>query len=152
MLEFVLNFLFPTKCGFCGKINKQGLCPKCNYKLKQISKCEIKKVQDFYFDYQIYIFKYEGEIRSKLIDFKFNDKTYLAKSSPVLEDWFPKALSQWNCFSKFLKHSSVTRNISSEYFLFSFFTKLPPYLTVQNKAVFLFLIIQLSAIDRYQLK
>jgi len=80
MLEFVLDFLFPTKCGFCGKINKQGLCPKCNYKLKQISKCEIKKVQDFYFDYHIYLFKYQNEIRSKLIDFKFNDKPYLAKT------------------------------------------------------------------------
>lgn len=80
MLEFVFNFLFPTKCGFCGKIHKDGICPKCNYKLKKIAQCEIVKVKNFYFDYHVYLFHYQGEIRNKLIDLKFNDKPYLAKT------------------------------------------------------------------------
>ena len=80
MLEFVLNFLFPTKCGFCGKMHKEGLCPQCSYKLKQTSQCEIVEVENFCFDYHAYLFKYKDEIRNKIIDFKFNDKPYLAKT------------------------------------------------------------------------
>ena len=80
MLEFVLDFLFPTKCGFCRRIHKEGLCPKCTYKLKQISQCKIIKVKNFYFDYHAYLFCYKEEIRNKIIDFKFNDKPYIAKS------------------------------------------------------------------------
>lgn len=80
MLEVVLDFLFPTKCGFCGKIYKEGICPKCIYKLKQISKCKIIKIEKFYFDYLIYLFDYQSQIRSEIIDFKFNDKPYIART------------------------------------------------------------------------
>lgn len=65
---------------FVEKYGKEGLCPKCSYKLKQISQCKIVKVENFYFDYHVYLFKYEDNIRNKIIDFKFNEKPYLAKT------------------------------------------------------------------------
>lgn len=43
-----------------------------NYNVKNMRNMEEK-----YFDNHIYLFKYEGVVRQKIIDYKFNDKAYL---------------------------------------------------------------------------
>lgn len=73
-------FYSQQNVAFAEKYGKEGLCPKCNLKLKQISQCEIVKVENFCFDYHVYLFKYKNDIRNKIIDFKFNDKPYFAKT------------------------------------------------------------------------
>lgn len=37
----------------------------------------IKSIKNKYFENHIYLFKYEGVVREKIIDYKFNDKAYL---------------------------------------------------------------------------
>lgn len=66
-------------CGFCGKINKNYLCDNCNKIIKSIEKNNID-VYERNFDKHLYIFKYEGIIRKKIIDYKFGDKAYLYKT------------------------------------------------------------------------
>lgn len=50
--------------------------------LKNQEKFEIDKNENlnFYFQEHLYIFKYEGTIRTEIIDYKFNEKAYLYKS------------------------------------------------------------------------
>lgn len=76
----ILNAIFPNVCGICGKIDKNSLCPKCNLKLKEITKAKIRKFDDKNFEYHAYLFEYKGLIRNKIIDYKFNDKSYLYKT------------------------------------------------------------------------
>lgn len=80
MLNFVLDFLFPKVCGICGKICKDSLCKKCELKLlksQQNKLMDYKNDKTKYFDYHLFLFKYENIIRKKIIDYKFNDKAYL---------------------------------------------------------------------------
>ena len=79
MLEFVLDFFYPPTCGFCGKLNKNYICPKCNLNIKKLMKCSKIKYKDKFFDELIYLFKYDGIIREMILDYKFNDKPYLYK-------------------------------------------------------------------------
>ena len=69
-------------CGICGKLDKNFLCKKCEIELQKIAKFEAIKnfEEEKYFDKQLYIFKYEGIIRSSIIDYKFNEKSYLDKT------------------------------------------------------------------------
>ena len=76
----ILNFLFPNVCGICDKLNKDNLCPKCNFKLKHITKYKIIQHNNKYFDEHLYVFKYEGIIREKIIQYKFYEKSYMYKT------------------------------------------------------------------------
>lgn len=91
-------------CAFCGKINRNFLCEECNSKIKTLEQFHIDKynintnkyyehakseenlylyadkINYKYYDEHIYLFKYEGIIREKIIDYKFNDKAYYYKS------------------------------------------------------------------------
>lgn len=83
ILEILLELIYPNVCGICEEINKESLCEKCKIKLDSI---KIEKIDNYkndktkFFDNHGYIFKYEGQIRKMLIDYKFNDKTYLYKT------------------------------------------------------------------------
>ena len=76
----LLDLIYPPVCGICGSINKKHLCKKCELKIKQY---EINRIEDYrndktkYFDYQIKTFKYQDIIRNKIIDYKFNEKSYI---------------------------------------------------------------------------
>ena len=76
----VLDLIYPPVCGICGKLSKNFLCIKCKNKLFN----EAVFGQDYYedknFENHFYLFKYEGLIREKLLDYKFNEKTYLFRS------------------------------------------------------------------------
>ena len=69
-------------CGICGKLNEDFLCKKCEKILESHAKFEIQEKQNInlYFDKHLYIFQYEGIIRKLIIDYKFNEKSYLYKT------------------------------------------------------------------------
>ena len=80
MFEKIINLLFPPKCGFCGKINKNYICKKCELNLNYLKKDKILKMLNEDFTYHLYAYQYKNEIRDKIINFKFNDKPELANT------------------------------------------------------------------------
>ena len=75
----IIDIVFPQVCGICGKINQEGLCTKCIRRLEEFAKFEIIKENGENKNFQelIYIFNYEGFIRKLIIDYKFNEKSYI---------------------------------------------------------------------------
>lgn len=73
--------IYPRICGICEKINRNSLCNKCEIQLKKQQDVNIinqgKEIQEKYFNELIYVFKYEGQIRKLILDYKFNDKPYI---------------------------------------------------------------------------
>lgn len=80
LINHVINFIYPNVCGICDKISKENLCKKCEIKLNEIAKFKIDKYKNKNFNKHLYIFKYEGIIKDRLINFKFNDKIYIYKA------------------------------------------------------------------------
>ena len=79
MIETLLNYIFPPVCGICGKIDKNYLCNKCKNKLKNI---ELYNIENYsgttsFFDEHIYMFQYTGYIRDAILNYKFQDKSYI---------------------------------------------------------------------------
>lgn len=76
--------IFPGVCGVCGKLDDEYLCKKCELLLKKEEDFTIEKYDninnDNYFYEHIYFFKYKGIIRNIIIDYKFNEKSYLYKT------------------------------------------------------------------------
>ena len=79
-INYVLNLIYPNVCGICDRLCKDDLCIKCNINLNKIAKVKIDYYNNKFFKKHLYIFKYEGIIKEKLINFKFNEKTYIYKS------------------------------------------------------------------------
>ena len=75
----ILDLIYPPVCGICGKLNQNYLCKKCQKVLENQSKFVIDENQDSNqnFNKHLYIFKYEGIIRSMILNYKFNEKSYL---------------------------------------------------------------------------
>lgn len=103
--DIILNLIFPQVCGICGKLSTKPVCPKCNLKIKKQKESEILnapelnqnniknykdeknkeklesiKENEKYFEELMYLFKYEGQIRKLILDYKFNEKSYMYKS------------------------------------------------------------------------
>ncbi len=81
----ILNLIYPPACGICGKIDSYFLCKKCELILKEQAKFEDELNQDInkYYNRHLYIFEYSGIIRKLLIDYKFNEKSYLYKTFSI---------------------------------------------------------------------
>lgn len=79
-IEKILNIIYPPTCGICGKLNNNFLCNRCKKDLESQAKFNIEKYQNNYFSQHLYIFKYQGMIREILLNYKFNDKSYLYKT------------------------------------------------------------------------
>lgn len=83
MLDYILDLIYPNVCGFCNTINKESLCNNCEERINQKLLCNIDNYENDdtkYFTNHIYLFKYSDEIRSKILDYKFNDKPYIYKT------------------------------------------------------------------------
>ena len=81
MFEKILNLIFPKVCGFCDKINNNSLCKNCELILSKYEKNCIKDcAKEKYFDYLFCALKYENIVREKIIQYKFNEKSYLYKT------------------------------------------------------------------------
>lgn len=80
LIENALNLFFPLACGFCGEITNSYLCEYCsNYlETKQLNKISI--YEDKFFTTHLWLFEYKDEVREKIIDYKFNDKSYLYRT------------------------------------------------------------------------
>ncbi len=76
-----IDLIYPQTCGICGKLAKDSLCKKCEIELKKQEESKIIKngeeIKDKYFNELIYIFKYEGQVRKLILDYKFNEKSYI---------------------------------------------------------------------------
>lgn len=73
----LLNLIYPPNCVLCGKNSENYLCKKCEKTLNIYAINKIDKYANKNFNNHIYTFKYEGKIRSLILDYKFNDKSYL---------------------------------------------------------------------------
>lgn len=75
----MINTIFPPTCGICGKIDENYLCKKCETKITNqacfLVECNIEEISEL-----MYIFKYEGEIRNLILQYKFKEKAYLYKT------------------------------------------------------------------------
>lgn len=77
-----MDLIYPPKCGICGKLNENFLCSKCNKMLENDAKFSVekfKKLENEFYEH-IYMFKYEGLIRRLIIEYKFQEKSYLYKT------------------------------------------------------------------------
>ena len=81
LCQKIERLVFPTCCLICGKLTNKILCNECKKELykKAIFKVEDNKNKDLYFEKHIYIFLYKDKIRNLILDYKFNDKSYLYK-------------------------------------------------------------------------
>lgn len=70
LINYALDFIFPPKCGICDKIGEEYICEKC---YKEIKPYLYQKIENNNF----YLLQYKDIIRQKMIDYKFNDKSYL---------------------------------------------------------------------------
>lgn len=118
IFDKILNLFFPPVCGICGKLSNDWVCSKCfknienkvkanimkisshlskeNIKIEEEEENEISKISrnDICISEIMYLFKYEGKIREMIIDYKFNEKSYiyitfvkiLLKSKKMLEN------------------------------------------------------------------
>lgn len=78
-INSALDYFFPPICGMCGEINENYICNNCYENIKKNKKCVINEYNNRNFSKHLYIFKYEGIIRNKIIEYKFEDKGYLYK-------------------------------------------------------------------------
>lgn len=80
--NIVLDLIYPPVCGFCNEINNKFLCDNCRDRLNsmKISKIDDYKNVPVYFDEHFYMFKYEREIRDYIINYKFDEKSYMFES------------------------------------------------------------------------
>lgn len=69
-------------CGICGKLDRNSLCNKCKIRLQKNAICKIDdyKNTSSYFDEHIYLFQYSGEIRDTILNYKFNEKSYIYRT------------------------------------------------------------------------
>ena len=101
IFDKILNLFFPPVCGICGNLSNEWICNKCfknienkvkaniikisshlnekNIKIEEEGENEISKTikNNIYISEIMYLFKYEGKIREMIIDYKFNEKSYI---------------------------------------------------------------------------
>ena len=80
MLNKILELIYPNVCGICGEICKDGLCKKCAIEIKKYEINLVNKNKKMYFNESMHIFKYNAIIRQRLIEYKFQDKSYMYKT------------------------------------------------------------------------
>ena len=69
--ELVLDYIFPPSCGICDKLGEGYLCNNCEKEIEKYLYLNNKKDK-------FHLYKYIGIIRKRLIQYKFNEKSYLA--------------------------------------------------------------------------
>ena len=78
--DCVLNFIFPPVCGICLKTSEKYICEQCMEIIKFKSLNNIDTYNNKNLKDHLYIFKYEGIIRQRMLDYKFKEKSYLHRS------------------------------------------------------------------------
>ena len=77
LLEKALEYIFLPSCGVCGKLGEGYLCKECEKELNKytINCNDFKQKTDI-----LHIFQYKELIRKLIIQYKFNNKSYLYKT------------------------------------------------------------------------
>ena len=82
-LEKILEYIFLSTCGVCGKLGEGYLCRKCEKELKKYKVIE-ESINNNLLDREqsdkMYIFKYTELVRNLILQYKFNDKAYLYRT------------------------------------------------------------------------
>lgn len=96
-LEKALEFIFLPCCGVCGKFGEGYLCKKCGKKLEkyeiseeyEVDKHDVSTVKDKEVKSKTskelsipkkHLFQYKDLVRDLILDYKFNEKSYLYKT------------------------------------------------------------------------
>ncbi len=79
IIENALNFLFPPVCGICIKKSKNWICENCLTEISPKLKIIKNKINNIEFKIY-YLLYYKDIIRKRMIEFKFNDKSYMYKT------------------------------------------------------------------------
>ena len=83
-LRNLINIIYVKTCIICNKkINRNisNTCEKCSNILKYMKNEEIAiNFENKFYDKLISIFPYEGLIRNRILDFKFNNKAYFGQA------------------------------------------------------------------------
>lgn len=79
LIKKLERLVFPPCCLICGKLLSEIYCKDCEKRIseKLNLKIENKDKKNYYFEKHIYLFTYKDEIRNLILDYKFNDKSYL---------------------------------------------------------------------------
>ena len=99
----LIDLIYPPLCGICDRICKKHLCKECEIDLKKYEINEIENAkgdESKYYDYQVKTFKYKGKVRSKIIDYKFNEKSYMCHT-------FQKMITKNEKIYSFLKKYDI---------------------------------------------
>lgn len=84
LLETALDFIFPPVCGFCGELSEGYLCTKCREDIIHsdiyLNQLDLYQDKSIFIDEHFYLFSYEEPIREKILQYKFEDKAYLAST------------------------------------------------------------------------
>jgi len=83
LINHAIKLVYPNICGICENLYEKDLCKKCEIDFKNIAKFKIDKYKNKNFRKHLYIFKYEGIIKQRLINFKFNEKSYIYKAFAI---------------------------------------------------------------------
>ncbi|MBQ8299459.1 MAG: ComF family protein [Clostridia bacterium] len=79
MLEEIVGLFFPRKCIFCNeKINERYTCRKC-LNIIEYYKERLETPDDAYYDKLICAIKYNGNLRTRMLKFKFDSVKYFAR-------------------------------------------------------------------------
>lgn len=82
----ILDYIFPPACGICGKLGEGYICENCykiveKYFYQNIEDKQIKNNTNEIIKNKtintFYLLQYRDIIRDKMIEYKFNDKSYL---------------------------------------------------------------------------
>ena len=74
--------IYPPVWGICGKLCDEEICRKCELEVAkkiEVGTDDYTLDKEKYFNEHFYIFGYYGIMRDKILEYKFNDKTYLYK-------------------------------------------------------------------------
>ena len=82
ILNKIINLIYPNACGICDQICEEGICENCKEKIEKIILCkkDIYKDNNIFYNEHMYLFNYIDDVRSKIIEYKFNEKTYMYKA------------------------------------------------------------------------
>lgn len=95
MFTRIVDLLFPRACGLCGqKINQRYTCRKCLNILEYYQeKVVLYPKNGNYYDKLICGFEYKSYMKNKMLQYKFENKRYLAKT---FGDLLAYRLKQYN--------------------------------------------------------
>ena len=65
---------------YAGKLDENCLCKECEKRIDFMINQKVRFKLDKNFEKYLCVFPYEGEIRDKILDYKFKDKSYIYKT------------------------------------------------------------------------